>query len=145
MKLAQGSLSVPLGSPVWLCLMLSLGLKGRCATPISASKSTRPAVCRISCLTQHTSPHFRLLHNARPKSVCRAEERSRESLKLSDKEKLIVPDTPPSKEAGRTSEVSFVTAMHTLPATLFRLNHLFANRVPARHNRSHKQLKFQRN
>lgn len=84
--------------------MLSLGLEGRCATPISASKSTRPAVCKVSCLTQHKSSHFRLVHNARPRSVCRAEERSRESLKLSDKEKLVVPDTPPSKEASRTSE-----------------------------------------
>lgn len=45
-------------------------------------------------------------HVRRPAPACRAEERSRDSTKTSEAERLKVPDVPPSKGTDRTADVS---------------------------------------
>ncbi|DBA92202.1 TPA: hypothetical protein ACH3X1_015911, partial [Trebouxia sp. C0004] len=74
--------------------------------PIPASCTSSSAHCRrhvASCSNGRRSdidPSWcRKQLNVRSKTACRAEERSRDSLQTSQKEKLKVPDTPPSKES----------------------------------------------
>ena len=43
----------------------------------------------------------------RPTPACRAEERSRDSTKTSEAERLRVPDMPPAKDSSRTSDVGY--------------------------------------
>ena len=43
----------------------------------------------------------------RPTPACRAEERSRDSTKTSEAERLKVPDMPPAKDSSRTSNVGY--------------------------------------
>jgi len=108
------------------CAMSAISANLRC--PIPASCSSSSAHCRrhvASCSNGRRSdidPSWcRNQLHVRPKSACRAEERSRDSLQTSQKEKLKVPDTPPSKESTeRTADVS----MHPMHSRFLALRHI---------------------
>jgi len=108
------------------CAMSAFSANLRCPTPASCSSSS--AHCRrhvVSCSNDrrsHIDPSWcRNQLHIRPKSACRAEERSRDSLQTSQSEKLKVPDTPPSKEStNRIIDVS----VHLMHSRLLALRHI---------------------
>jgi len=96
--------------------------------PIPASCSSSSAHCRRHVASCSNGRRLEIdpswcrnqLH-IRPKTACRAEGRSRDSLQTSQKEQLKVPDTPPSKEStNRIIDVS----MHLMNSRCLALRHI---------------------
>ena len=111
--LAHRSHTVPTLLPCLNCLcllrlvcrtMAAFSAKLQCPIPASCSSSSahrrrHVAPCSNGRLSDVDPSWCRNQLHIRPKTACRAEERSRDSLQTSQKEQLKVPDTPPSKES----------------------------------------------
>lgn len=84
---------------------------------ISAQCTARGRTACVAHSKQHAGTHkatsaqpqswCRPQQFRRPTPACHAEERSRDSTKTSEAERLKVPDMPPAKDSSRTSDVGY--------------------------------------
>ncbi|KAL3156969.1 hypothetical protein ABBQ38_001227 [Trebouxia sp. C0009 RCD-2024] len=86
--------------------MISVGASADCIArgpTASLSRCKKHAiVCRVASPHPQSWPRPQLLR--RPTPACRAEERSRDSTKTSEAERLKAPDSPPAADIRRTSD-----------------------------------------
>lgn len=88
--------------------MAAVGASAHCAargpTGSLMRRKKHATTCRAAS-SQSTWPRPQLLRRSTP--ACRAEERSRDSTKTSEAERLKAPDSPPAADTGRSNDVSY--------------------------------------
>lgn len=97
-----------LGPPAFSASTMTLAsTRAQCTTGGRSTCVAHSKQHAVTCKATSPQPYSwrRTQQFHRPTPACRAEERSRDSTKTSEAERLKVPDMPPAKDFSRTSEV----------------------------------------